>query len=37
MTTFEMGKYHKQEYPADIPLRIEECTSHFDISAAASD
>lgn len=37
MTTFEMVKYHKQEYPANIPLRIEECTSHFDISAAASD
>lgn len=37
MTTFEMVKYHKQEYPADIPLRIEECTSHFDITAVSSD
>lgn len=37
MTTFEMVKYHKQEYPADIPLRIEECTSHFDITTVASD
>ena len=37
MTAFEMVKYHKQEYPADIPLRIEECTAHFDITAASSD
>lgn len=37
MTTFEMVKYHKQEYPADIPLHIEECTSHFDITAVSSD
>ena len=37
MTTFEMVKYHKQEYPADIHLRIEECTSHFDISSVSSD
>ena len=22
MTTFEMVKYHKQEYPSDITLRI---------------
>jgi hypothetical protein len=32
-----MVKYHNQEYPADIPLRIEECTSHFDITAVSSD
>jgi len=37
MTMFEMVKYHKQEYPADIPLRIEECTSHFDITSVSSD
>ena len=24
MTSFEMIKYHGQEYPADVPLRIEE-------------
>ena len=32
MAIFEMVKYHTQEYPADIPLRIEECASHFDIT-----
>ena len=37
MTIFEMVKYHKQEYPTDIPLRIEECTSHFDITSVSSD
>lgn len=31
MTTFEMVKYHSQNYPADIPLRIEEIAAHFDI------
>lgn len=37
MAVFEMVKYHKQEYPDDIPLRIEKCTSHFDITAVSSD
>lgn len=32
MTVFEMVKYHSQEYPADIPLRIEECATHMDIT-----
>lgn len=32
MTVFEMVKYHKQEYPSDIPLRTEEVAAHFDIS-----
>lgn len=32
MTVFEMVKYHKQEYPEDIPLKIEEVATHFDIS-----
>lgn len=32
MAIFEMVKYHSQEYPADIPLQIEECAAHFDIS-----
>ena len=32
MTVFEMVKYHSQEYPADIPLRIEECAAHMDIT-----
>ncbi len=31
MTTFEMIKYHKQAYPKDIPLSIEEIAAHFDI------
>ena len=31
MTSFEMIKYHGQEYPADVPLRIEEIAAHFDI------
>ena len=33
MTSFEMIKYHGQEYPVDIPLRIEEIAAHFDISS----
>ena len=33
MTSFEMIKYHGQEYPADIPLRTEEIAAHFDISS----
>lgn len=36
MTVFEMVKYHSQEYPADIPLRIEECAAHMDISQIKS-
>lgn len=37
MAIFEMVKYHAQAYPADIPLRIEECAAHFDISAIRAD
>lgn len=33
---FEMVKYHSQSYPSDIPLRIEECAAHFDITAVRS-
>ncbi len=33
MTSFEMIKYHGQEYPVDIPLSIEEIAAHFDISS----
>ena len=33
MTIFEMVKYHTQEYPTDIPLRIEECAAHMDVTA----
>ena len=33
MTSFEMIKYHGQEYPADVPLRIEEIAAHFDITS----
>ena len=32
MTVFEMVKYHSQEYPANIPLRIEECAAHMDVT-----
>ena len=32
MTVFEMVKYHNQEYPADIPLHIEEIAAHFDVA-----
>ena len=32
MTAFEMIKYHGQQYPADVPLRIEEIAAHFDIT-----
>ena len=31
-----MVKYHSQNYPADIPLRIEEVAAHMDISKAHS-
>lgn len=34
MNSFEMIKYHGQEYPADVPLRIEEIAAHFDITYA---
>ena len=33
MTVFEMVKYHSQEYPANIPLCIEECAAHMDVTA----
>jgi hypothetical protein len=33
MTYFEMIKYHGKEYPADVPLRIEEIAAHFDITS----
>ncbi len=33
MTSFEMIKYYGQEYPADVPLRIEEIAAHFDITS----
>ncbi len=33
MASFEMIKYHGREYPADIPLRIEEIAAHFDITS----
>ncbi|NLV33319.1 MAG: hypothetical protein GXY21_02120 [Clostridiaceae bacterium] len=36
MTVFEMVKYHKQEYPSNIPLRFEEVAAHFDISKVKS-
>ena len=32
MTSFEMIKYHGQEYPLDIPLNSEEIAAHFDIT-----
>ena len=31
MTSFEMVKYHGQEYPPEVPLRIEEIAAHFDV------
>ena len=36
MAMFEMIKYHNQAYPADIPLRTEECAAHFDITSIHS-
>ncbi len=36
MAVFEMVKYHSQSYPADIPLRIEECAAHFDVTSVNS-
>lgn len=32
MALFEMIKYHGQQYPVDIPLRIEEIAAHFDVT-----
>ena len=37
MTAFEMIKYHGREYPADVPLRIEEIAAHFDTSYDAEE
>jgi len=37
MSAFEMVKYHNQEYPPDIPLRIAECSANFDISSVVSE
>ena len=37
MTAFEMVKYHAQEYPSDITLRVEECAAHFDITAVKAE
>lgn len=36
MTAFEMIKYYGQEYPEDIPLRIEEIAAHFDVTKVRS-
>lgn len=33
MTSFEMVKYHGQQYPVDIPLHIEEIAAHFDVTS----
>jgi len=35
MASFEMIKYHSQEYPADMPLRIEEIAAHLDVQKVA--
>ncbi len=35
MTVFEMIKYHSQEYPPEIPLRIEEIAAHFDVQSVS--
>jgi len=37
MAIFEMVKYHTQSYPADIPLHIEECAAHLDITSINAD
>ena len=37
MAIFEMVKYHTQSYPTDIPLRIEECAAHLDITSVDAD
>lgn len=33
MTKFEMIKYHKQTYPKNVPLRIEEIAAHLDVKS----
>lgn len=33
MAVFEMIKYHSQKYTKDIPIRTEECATHFDITS----
>ena len=37
MIQFHMVKYHKQAYPSDIPLRLEEVAGHFDIKKICPD
>ena len=37
MAIFEMVKYHTQSYPDDIPLRTEECASHFDSTTVTAE
>ena len=37
MAIFEMVKYHTQSYPTDIPLCIEECAAHLDITSVDAD
>lgn len=36
MAVFEMVKYHSQEYPTEIPLRLEEIAAHFDATSISS-
>lgn len=36
MSIFEMVQYHNQEYPSDIPLRLEEVAAHFDVGVITS-
>ena len=36
MTSFEIIKYHGQEYPINFPSRIEELAVHFDITNVGS-
>lgn len=35
MNSFEMIKYHSQQYPNSVPLRTEEIAAHFDIQSVA--
>ena len=37
MAVFEMVKYHNQEYPSEIPLRMVECSANFDITSVKAD
>ncbi len=37
MTSFEMIKYHNQQYPKSVPLRIEEIAAHFDITSVSGE